>query len=480
MIDKKNSDEDFSDEGFDEEFSFDADEDHTEVSAPAKGGKPLISSSLKKVFINLVLGLSLIASIFGVYQYWANDSKQKALAKKTMSILPNPSSSSTSKPTAPAVKKENVGTFDESEVAALKREETKSATSVTNKTVTNITEKNTEAQKGVFVFKAPSTETVTVTKTEIKETKTAAAITPPAITPPAITAATIKPAEVAMTALQKAEAEQKILEQKAFVQQTLEQIQISEDQKLAAQKELEKKEALVTPKEPEQKMETVASIPSVILSPTPTTAAIISPIAQQPVAPTTALPGTPTSTDVQEMTKEINKTLEAVSKLNQQMEGNLNQVKYVDAYTREVSLNVEKLNAQVATMDNRIQALTNLANTLSKDLGKVRHEVGYAKRVAVAPEDNLDLLSPPKRCPIEEGDCGPVGPRRAGAKNCVGCPEDPEYVVHAVIPGRAWLKSCKGQILTVTEGETVGNYGKVLVIDAANSIVLTSSGIAFR
>lgn len=194
----------------------------------------------------------------------------------------------------------------------------------------------------------------------------------------------------------------------------------------------------------------------------------------------------PSSTEVQEMTKQINKTLDALSKLNQQTEGNLNQVKYLDAYAREVSLNVEKLNTQVVAMDSRIQSLSNLANSLSKDLGKVRNEVGYAKRVATN-EDNLDVLSPPPR---KKGDCGMVmdeggdcsggyaAPRKP-ARVCAG-PEEPEYVVHAVIPGRAWLKSCKGQILTVTEGETVGNYGKVLVIDASNSIVLTSSGIAFR
>lgn len=56
----------------------------------------------------------------------------------------------------------------------------------------------------------------------------------------------------------------------------------------------------------------------------------------------------------------------------------------------------------------------------------------------------------------------------------------PEYVVHAVIPGRAWLKSSQGQIVTVSEGDTIQDYGKILVIDAANGVVLTSSGIAFR
>ena len=56
----------------------------------------------------------------------------------------------------------------------------------------------------------------------------------------------------------------------------------------------------------------------------------------------------------------------------------------------------------------------------------------------------------------------------------------PEYVVHAVIPGRAWLKSSSGQIITVAEGDSFGDYGKIALIDAANNLVRTSSGVVFR
>lgn len=52
--------------------------------------------------------------------------------------------------------------------------------------------------------------------------------------------------------------------------------------------------------------------------------------------------------------------------------------------------------------------------------------------------------------------------------------------VHAIIPGRAWLKSKDGSTLTVTEGDTLDRYGKVLVIDASNGVVITSSGVTLR
>ncbi len=178
---------------------------------------------------------------------------------------------------------------------------------------------------------------------------------------------------------------------------------------------------------------------------------------------------------------KLNKTVEALSKLNQQMENNLNQVKYLDAYTREISDTVTKLNSQISAMDNRILALTNTANSLSKDVGTVRSEVGTVKRalgdeglfiepvaaegkaaVVLSKDEVLYTNAAPKKCPP-----GVII-------------EEPEYSLHAVIPGRAWLKSSSGQIVTVTEGDLVGNYGKILVIDAANGVVLTNSGITFR
>jgi hypothetical protein len=192
--------------------------------------------------------------------------------------------------------------------------------------------------------------------------------------------------------------------------------------------------------------------------------------------------------DLQQITQQLNTTMAAITKANQQMENNLNQIKYLDAYTREVSLTVEKLNTQITAMDNRIVALNNLANSLSKDLNKVRNEVGYAKRLAG--DDGLDIPSAPRKSRtdtesmyLEEGldFDNSKGYRKPKAAAPVGVVMDePEFVVHAVIPGRAWLKSSKGQIITLTEGEIIGNYGKILVIDAANGVVLTSSGVTFR
>ena len=56
----------------------------------------------------------------------------------------------------------------------------------------------------------------------------------------------------------------------------------------------------------------------------------------------------------------------------------------------------------------------------------------------------------------------------------------PTMTVHAIIPGRAWLKGKEGRILTITEGDYVEGYGKVVAIDAPGGVVITSSGITLR
>lgn len=56
----------------------------------------------------------------------------------------------------------------------------------------------------------------------------------------------------------------------------------------------------------------------------------------------------------------------------------------------------------------------------------------------------------------------------------------PKMVVHAIIPGRAWIKTQDGHVMTITEGDNLDTYGKVLVIDASTGVVITSSGVTLR
>lgn len=52
--------------------------------------------------------------------------------------------------------------------------------------------------------------------------------------------------------------------------------------------------------------------------------------------------------------------------------------------------------------------------------------------------------------------------------------------IHAIIPGRAWIRTNSGKTITVAEGDMLGEYGKVLKIDAPTGTVITSSGVTIR
>lgn len=50
------------------------------------------------------------------------------------------------------------------------------------------------------------------------------------------------------------------------------------------------------------------------------------------------------------------------------------------------------------------------------------------------------------------------------------------YYLRAVVPGRAWIYGSNGRSASITLGDQVKQYGKVLAINAEEGIVLTSSG----
>ncbi len=176
-------------------------------------------------------------------------------------------------------------------------------------------------------------------------------------------------------------------------------------------------------------------------------------------------------------TELIGKLQDALKTLNQQIDTMLGKINYLDSYTHDMSQHLARLNQAIATMDQRLSTsnamidqrlstLTNTTSTLSQDVGGVKNQLSQVRDTLK--DEGLDrpavLRAPQEQTPIQQ---------------TVDI-ENPEYQVHAVIPGRAWLKSTKGTIITVAEGDNLGNYGKVLVIDAAHGLVLTSSGVTFR
>lgn len=149
----------------------------------------------------------------------------------------------------------------------------------------------------------------------------------------------------------------------------------------------------------------------------------------------------------------------ALQNISDEMTVNVNNIKQLETTISALNTTVEQLNKTINAMDNRVLSLTETVDGLSQDLANV-------KKVMI--DEDMDLASPGTVKFTSKKQTQPINN------------STPNYTVHAIIPGRAWLKSSSGQIITVTEGDKIGDYGTVAVIDSANGLVRTSSGIILK
>ena len=68
--------------------------------------------------------------------------------------------------------------------------------------------------------------------------------------------------------------------------------------------------------------------------------------------------------------------------------------------------------------------------------------------------------------------------RRAAIQSHVKAEAPPRiaYNVQAIIPGRAWLKSDNGETITVAEGDSIKNVGRVTKIDPYDGVIEINTG----
>lgn len=151
-------------------------------------------------------------------------------------------------------------------------------------------------------------------------------------------------------------------------------------------------------------------------------------------------------THAQENINELKTNIENITK---ELSFNATQIKELQDNLKEISHSISKV-------DTKILNLTNTIDTLSANVKKYTQDEDLDLIANIKPSEASDLFA------------------NNSTKNT------PEYVVHAVIPGRAWLKSTAGQIITVAEGDVLGDYGKIALIDSGNNLVRTSSGVVFR
>ena len=157
----------------------------------------------------------------------------------------------------------------------------------------------------------------------------------------------------------------------------------------------------------------------------------------------------------QETSQQTIQLQQTVESITQEMTENVNQIKQLETKINDLSSLLTTINQNIGTIDARMLGLTETVDSITQDVSNVKK---------VLAEEDLDLASTSTK---------------ASADTQLTY-KPPGYSIHAIIPGRAWLKSSSGQIITIAEGDVIGDYGTVAVIDAANNIVRTSSGVSFR
>lgn len=147
---------------------------------------------------------------------------------------------------------------------------------------------------------------------------------------------------------------------------------------------------------------------------------------------------------------------------------------------QEVLNSLTRIESQSRDQQQRIQFLEQSIRSVNSQLGQISQSIAGATQDLSAVEGLLQKIAKDVNTLVHP----PVPAASAPQHKDPTVPPEvlnaPRLSVHAIIPGRAWLKNKEGRIITVAEGETLEPYGKVLMIDPKQGVVITSSGVAIR
>ena len=130
-----------------------------------------------------------------------------------------------------------------------------------------------------------------------------------------------------------------------------------------------------------------------------------------------------------------------------------NRVGALEATSAENKNRLEKLEANVSDLQNSMGVMTSQLTAINNALQDISHQVADQA-------DQLKMLTAPKITKVVPA---VIVPRV-------------NYFVQALIPGRAWLRTSNGGILTVRIGDSIPGYGMVESIDPSQGVITTSSG----
>lgn len=184
----------------------------------------------------------------------------------------------------------------------------------------------------------------------------------------------------------------------------------------------------------------------------PVTKTVVEPVViEQPISipePSKPLPPSATEQELQQVQTDIS----AQNKLYQQK---------IEALEKEIAQTKESVDNSSRLLNNMNQDLSHLGAAMQELSAQIDSLREYQEREVLRHE--LTKKSAVKK-----------------PKQTQSADKSASLSVYAIIPGRAWLRSPNGKTITVTEGDSIAEFGKVLKIDASNGVVITTSGVTLR
>jgi hypothetical protein len=175
----------------------------------------------------------------------------------------------------------------------------------------------------------------------------------------------------------------------------------------------------------------------------------------------------PSISNISNISKEELTALEA--KLSNQNQKQSQRLDAIEGDMGKIINRMGELNQNITVLQQNLNQITASMKDFSGEVNKAR-QVAQQQKAQKTEAKKPEPAAAPTAAPVAAPAPAPRRPQ-----NIV-----PTVSVHAIIPGRAWLRSDDGRIITVTQGDSIEGLGKVLRVDATEGVVVTSSGVTLR
>ncbi len=237
---------------------------------------------------------------------------------------------------------------------------------------------------------------------------------------------------------------------------------------------------------PSKEIEPVRSMPA---APAPSNVTPVTAPAPTPPAPPSVeaqvSPSAQTVILLNDQLKQMQKNLELQEQYYQK------QIKDLEGDVKSSSENSVNATKSVSALQHDVASLSSTIRTLTQEISALRETQKNhvraktdetAPRVSTkAPARKAKVKAPTEY--VEYSELPSYEEPRHAAKHHHAAASNSatsNLAIHAIIPGRAWLRSPDGKTISVSEGDPVNGLGKIIKIDAYNGVVVTSSGAILR